>query len=148
MSSSCVKLLDTDSRHNGTSTSRQWPGRVYNGCHSGTLVCIPSRGSRSCGARTFQLLCYTLTEVPVQACTKTPVFVFCVGCTKDRVEAAWRDRRVVMAVRACLRPHTTLLSRAGPSSARECMQHPRQHFYPQSGSPPPDCTQRWCVINK
>ena len=126
---------DRDSRHNGTSTSRQWPGRVYNGCHSGTLVCSPSRGSRSCGARTFQFLFYTLTEVPVQACTKTPVFVFCVGCTKDRVEAAWRDGNPASS--GSQEPYAGFPSRAGPSSARECVQHPRQLSTPRVGPLPP-----------
>ena len=87
------------------------------GCHSGTLVCSPSRGSRSCGARTFQLLFETLTKVPVQACTKTLVFVFCAGCTKDRVEAAWRDRFTASVVNRPMQRTSPVLDPALPESA-------------------------------
>ena len=81
------------------------------------------------------ILVLNMNWVPVQACTKTTVFALRAGCTKDRVEAAWRDW--YNGSGGSKEPYPEYPSRAGPSFARECMQHPREHFYPQSGSPHP-----------
>ena len=63
------------------------------------------------------ILVLNMNWVPVQACTKTPVFVFCVGCTKDRVEAAWRDRFTASVVNRPMQRTSPVLDPALPESA-------------------------------